>query len=169
MGWRSLYFPITTADNAAAVPTISQKFRIQVSQDSLNGKILAGLAAGIFYYGNPAFTAITMEIWTDKGGTPGRLLATSTTSYAKSQLLTLGGANNSGYSILGFAFPRIPLRAGMFYHAVIRLSGYTGNDGSHVGWRQSWPDPQYRTGITIEGKEAGYFPFELSVSTVDPG
>lgn len=166
MGWRSLYYPIMTADNAAAVPTIAQKFRIQVGEAN---RILAGLVAGVFHYGNPAFTAITMEVWTDKNGSPGRLLATSTTSYTKAQLLTLGGPNNSGYSILGFAFPRIPLKAGMFYHAVVRLSGYTGNNGSHVGWRQSYPDPQYRTGVTIQGKEAANFPFELTVNTIEAG
>lgn len=161
-----IYKPIFTADNAAAVPTIAQKFRIQVGEEN---KILAGLVAGVIYYGNPLFTAITMELWTDKGGSPGRLLTTSTTSYAKAQLLTLGGAGNSGYSQLGFAFPRIPLKAGMFYHAVIRFSGYTGVEGSHAGWRQSYPDPQYRTGFVVESVNAGKFPFELSVNTTKVG
>lgn len=166
MGWRNLYYPISTADNAAAVPTIAQKFRLATTSVDA---ILAGFMAGLFFYGNPVFTAITMEIWTDKGGSPGRLLATSTTSYLKAVLLTLGGANNSGYRLLGFAMPRIPLKKGMYYHAVVRLSGYTGTDASHVGWRQSYPDPQYRTGVTFEGKEAANFPFELDVKTVKTG
>jgi len=164
MGWRMIYKPIFTADNAAAVPTIAQKFRIQVGEDS---KILAGLAAGIIFYGNPAFDLVKMEVWTDKGGSPGRLLATSITEYRKADLLTLGGAGNSGYSQLGFAFPRIPLKAGMYYHAVVRFTGYSGVEGSNAGWRQSYPDPQYRTGLRIESVDAGKFPFELSVNTLE--
>lgn len=164
MGWRMLYKAIMTADNAAAVPTIAQKFRISVGEDS---KILAGLASGVILYGNPVFTAVKMEIWTDKGGSPGRLLATSTTEYTKAQLLTLGGAGNSGYSQLGFAFPRIPMKAGMFYHAVLRFTGYTGVEGSHGGWRQSYPDPQYRSGVNVESVDAAKFPFELSVTTLE--
>lgn len=166
MAWRMLYIPIFTADNAAAIPTIAQKFRLQVGEEN---KILAGLVAGVICYGNPVFTAITMELWTDKAGAPGRLLTTSTTQFTKAQILTLGGAGNSAYSQLGFGFPRIPMKAGMFYHAVVRLSGYTGVEGSHVGWRQSYPDPQYRTGITIESVEAAKFPFELSVNTTKVG
>lgn len=159
-----IYKPIFTADNAAAVPTIAQKFRVQVGEDS---RILAGLAAGVIFYGNPVFDLVKMEVWTDKGGSPGRLLATSTTEFRKADLLTLGGAGNSAYSQLGFVFPRIPLKAGMYYHAVVRFTGYTGIEGSHAGWRQSYPDPQYRTGVTIESVEAAKFPFELSVNTLE--
>lgn len=164
MGWRMLYKPIFTADNAAAVPTIAQKFRIAADQDS---KILAGLVAGVIWYGNPVFDLVKMEIWTDKGGSPGRLLATSTNSFTKAQLLTLGTPNNSGYSILGFTFPRIPLKAGMYYHAVVRFTGYTGVEGSHAGWRQSYPDPQYRAGLVLESTDAAKYPFEMSVNTLE--
>lgn len=164
MGWRMIYKPFFTADNSAAIPPMAQKFRLPADQDS---KILAGLAAGVIFYGNPAFTAVKMEIWTDKGGSPGRLLATSTTEYAKAAILTLGGAGNSAYSQLGFAFPRIPMRAGMYYHAVLRFTGYTGIEASHAGWRQSYPDPQYRGGLNIESIDTAKFPFEMSVLTLE--
>lgn len=162
MGWRHNYRSISTADNAAAVPVHSQKFRIIPGNDSA---VLAALEAGVIFYGYPVFTAITLELWSDKGGSPGRLIATSSNSFARAECLTLGGPDNSGYRMLGFTMPGVPLKAGAYYHAAIRFTGYTGNDASHCGWRQVFPDPIYRTGLTIEGVAAATFPFELSVFT----
>lgn len=161
MTWMLLVKRFLTADMSASIPTIYQSFKISSGNPSA---FLAGLQAHVDLYNDPAFTALTMEVWSDKNGAPGRLLATSTTSYAKAALLEV-----QDYALrqLGFEFPKIPLKAGMLYHATLRASGYTGTDSTNIGWVSSYPKPQYTTGITQTISKAGNYPLELNVFTAE--
>jgi hypothetical protein len=163
MAWYMLTKQILTADNSSTAPGVFQQFRLGTAESPA---LLRGLSCGIVLYNDPAFTSLTMELWSDRTNAPGKLIATSSTSYAKAVLLT---TNNHGVRFLGFTFGRIPLRPGSYYHAAIRLSGYTGTDSSYVGWRVSYPDLEYSTGITQEKTKAGIYPLQLSVLTAEQG
>jgi hypothetical protein len=162
MTWNMIGKPFSTADMSASVPTISQRFRIPTTQSP---HLLGELVAGIVLFNDPAFTALTMELWSDRNGSPVRLLATSTTSLAKAAVLT---TEDHAYKILGFLFdPQPTLNPGTYYHAVIRASGYTGNSSSHIAWRHSYPDPQHADGVTLEAVNAARFPFDLTFLTAE--
>lgn len=156
MSWRMIGKPFTTAE-MTGTPTITQKFTLSTT----NGDhLLRGLNAGVIFYNNVVFTAVSMQVWTDRSGSPGSLMASSTNSYTKLQAME--GENNA-YKVLGFTFDDVPLRAGASYHAVLIASGYTGDDTSNIAWRKSYPDPQYRTGVTLNAAKAANHPLELSV------
>lgn len=156
MTWRHIVKPYDTGDMSATVPTVFQRFKLPTS---IGNHLLHGMHAGVIVVGNPTFTALTMELWSDDGDGPGKLIATSSTSWLKAQIHTL----NHAVKQVGFAFNKVPLRSGLYYCAALRASGYTGADASYLGWRYSYPDPQYRTGLTIEVVKGLYFPFDLSV------
>ncbi len=157
MSWRMISKPYTTAE-MIGTPTISQRFTTSTNQ------ALRGVAAGVLVYNNPAITALTMEIWTDRDSSAAVLIATSSTSYSKVQLL---GVENSSYNLVGFTFDDIALRSGGFYHLALRASGYTGDATSHVAWRKSYPDPQYRTGMTLNAAKAANHHLEFSLITAE--
>lgn len=164
MSWYMLTKQILTADNSSTAPGVYQKFRLGTSESPA---VLAGMAVALTFYGDPAFASLTMELWSDRDGAPGKLMATSSTSYTKAVLLT---TEDHGLRLLGFTFSRLPLRPGLYYHAAIRLTTYTGTDSSYVGWKFSYPDPQYSTsGLTEEKRKAAYYPLELSITTVEQG
>jgi hypothetical protein len=149
MSWKSIGVPISTAENTAK--SISQEFIPE------SNTILRGMVAGLIFYGNPVFTSIQMFLYSGNS-----YLATSTKSFNKLDILTL----EHGYRILGFEFEPYKLKAGNDYRAVLLLNGYTGNSTSHIAWRKSYPDPQYRTGITLTCEKGAKYPLELSLVTV---
>lgn len=161
MSWRMIGKPFLTAE-MTGTPVITERFRLAaLSRDAL----LKAVQLGVIFYANPAFTSVYVELWSDRGGSPIRKLATSSTSYAKAVCLTTG---TSAYRFMGFAFSTAePLKAGTYYHIVLRASGYTGNSASHIAWRHSYPDPQYQSGVTRNAAKAAKHPFELAFVTVD--
>lgn len=113
-----------TADMSATIPTITQKFKFT---DSV---VIKAIRALVIAYGNPAFTALSAEIWDDQGGYPSVLKATSTNSRTKLQLMTDLNAFKSTY----FDFASPTLRAGSYYHLALRASAYTGTASTHLAW-----------------------------------
>lgn len=154
MSWKNLVQPYDTADMSATVPTIFQRLKISAS---LSSYLLHGITVGLAFVGSPVFTAITAELWSDDGNSPGKLIATSTTSWTKAQCLTLAHA----IKFVGFAFNKVHMRAGLNYHIAIRASAYTGSDTSYIAWRFSYPDPQYQTGVTAEVTKGLAHPFDV--------
>lgn len=157
MGWRMVGKPYATAD-MVGTPTVSQKFSLTENQ------IIRGINAGVIFYNTPVFTSLYLKLYSDRGGSPAYLFATSTNSYTQAQCLA--GDTNS-YRILGFTFADIPARLSTTYHAVLYASGYTGDASSHIAWRTTYPDPQYRTGITTSAEKGANQPFEFAIISGD--
>lgn len=151
--WTMVGKPFATADMSATVPTLYWRFRIPTTGTE---HFLKGAGAGVIFYGTPVFTALSAEIWSDQGSAPRKLIANSTTSWLKAQLITLA----HGCKYVGFDFPAVPLFPGAYYHLALRASGYTGTNASHIAWKHSYPDPQYAPGFTVETKKAGVMAFD---------
>ena len=159
--WNMIGKPITTAENSATIPGVFQRFRIPGPNPHM---LLQGIGCGIIFH-DPAFTALSAELWADDGsGSPSVLLATSLTSWLKTEI-------DAQYTLdykclwMGFEFTPYPLRRDVWYHLALRMTGYTGNDTNHIAWRHSYPDAQYQTnlGFTIEAKKAAKVPLEAMI------
>ena len=154
MTWRMIGKPILTADLTAPIG-VSQKF----SKPS-GGMIVTGAQVGVILYNDPAFTSLSARIYSDSAGSPKVLLATSTNSYTKAELLEV---EDHALKFTGFSFNSVPLQSGVSYHLVLFPSGYTGTDASHIAWRMSYPDPQYQTGLTLDAAHADNHHLEFSL------
>lgn len=132
--WRNVVKPIATADVASI--GVYQRFR-----HPTKNMVVHGVHIGMALYNDPAFTDIRMKIYADRNGSPGKLLATSTTVYTKAEVLLV---EDHALKFAGFLFePALTLRANQWYHLVLEPSGYTGNDSTFLAWRHSYPDCQY--------------------------
>lgn len=152
MSWRMIGTPILTADLPA---TVSQKFR----HPSKN-VLVKGVQCGIILYNDPAFTTLEARIYSDNGGTAKKLLATSSNSWSKAEILT---TEIHGLKFIGFSFDGITLIENEWYHLVLYPNGYTGTDASHIAWRMSYPDPQYTTGLTLDAAHGDNHHLEFSI------
>jgi hypothetical protein len=161
MSIRTIGKPLSTADVSASIPTVSQKFRIPTSGKN---SLLRGVVTSFIFYGDPAFVALGIELWSDNGGSPSKLIASSTNTWSKAQCLT---TEDHALRWLGFSFNKIPLKAGAYYHIVARPTTYTGNDGSHIAHRNGYPDPVYRTGLSLTFEAQAIYPFDLSIITAE--
>lgn len=157
MNWRMIAKPLATAD-MSGIPTISQRFK--ADSDCL----LKACTVGVVFYNDPAFTNLYLEVWSDRSSAPSKLIATSAV-VAKANILLV---EDHAYKILGLTFSNaFPIKSGAYYHAVLKASAYTGNSGSHIAWRSSYPDPQYQTNVTMNAASADNHPFEITFITSD--
>lgn len=157
--WTHLGKPLYSADVAAAIPTTFQKFRITTGYKN---QIVKEAMIGLFFFNEPSFGNVKAEIWSDNGGAPGRKMAESD-SYSQAECNT----DTFAYRIMTFTFPRVAIKKNTFYYLVIRPSSYSGDVDAHIAWRQSWPDPQYRAGVTITLEASATFPFDVVFTTDD--
>lgn len=103
--------------------------------------VLKAMRTWIILYNPPNFTDLTCKLYADNLGLPGGLIASSTTMWDKTELLT---TQNYGTKEIYFEFePTISLNADIYYHFVLSSTGYTYAEESHVAWRKAWPDPVY--------------------------
>ena len=162
MTWRMICKPLETAETAVGdVPTVAQGFTLS---STAGHKILRKVVIGIFAH-NPTFTTVVMELWSDNGGSPGKLIATSTNSKARANLLPT--ADNFGICFAFFNFADIPLRAGVKYWLAVKATGYTYSASAHIAWRHTWPDPQYQTGLTLTTVKGAKLPLEATLIMAD--
>lgn len=150
MTWRILGKPIATAEvNTTAV---YQKVKIP----ALTNLLIRGVNIGLVVYNNPAFTSIHLDMYDDDSGVPGKKIAQSN-SFTKAEIHTLPHA----YKVVGFTFSDIAVRAGGYIYFALGAVGYTGNSSSHLAWRNSYPDPQFITGVTLDAAHADNHPLEI--------
>lgn len=163
MGWKMVIKPYTTAE-MTGTPTVSQRFRLSTTAPKA---FLEGVSVGAVFYNDPTFTAVHAEIWSDRAGSPIRLLATSDNSFTKAEVVKVSSALKIySYAFMGFSFATpYPLVPGAYYHVVFRASGYTGTTSAFVASRHGYPDPQYLTGVTLTLPKAAKFPFEVGFMT----
>lgn len=156
MSWRMIGKPYATAD-VTTVPSITQRFQHNLAESP---HVLRGVSVGLIFYNDPSFTSITLELWSDRATGAGALIAQSSTSYTK---LACMESENSAYKVLGFTFPDVALRPGCLYRLALKPVGYTGDATAHIAWRHSYPDPQYRAGLTLNAAKGANTPFEFSI------
>lgn len=101
-----------------------------------------------------AMTDLRLRIYSNNvagGNVPEYQLAESTSIWTKTQLITMPDATTLQYGVVGvpFRFSDFPARASDTYHLVLKASGYTGSDTSHLSWRRGYPDPTYRGNLTM--------------------
>lgn len=108
---------------------------------------------------DPTFTDINAKIYTVGGdGTPLSLLATSTDSRTKSELISLP----HGYKETYFSFNNIPLEGTSQYALVINGTGYAPTTSSYIAWRIDFPDPIYRNpGISYTIEAINRCPYRM--------
>lgn len=153
MSWRMLAKPITTAEMGTA-----DVFQRITMPPAIN-RIMKAATVGVVFYNDPAFTNLHVRIYANNAGVPGTLIATSA-AWAKADLITLDHA----YKAIGFTFSTpVNLAAGGIYHFVLFATAYTGDATSHIAWRLSYPDPQYRDGLTLDAAHGDNHPYELSI------
>lgn len=153
MTWRMIGQPIEDADLVAPIG-VSQKFRHPTSK-----MIIAGAVVGLVICDDPTFTSVRLKLYTDRNGTPGKLLATSTNSWTKAQVHTLPTAKKD----VGFSFTPITLQGNVWYHLVVDLVGYTYSAASHVAWRFDYPDPKYQLNLTLDAASAIQHPLDFTL------
>lgn len=157
--WDHIAKPISTADIAGALPSIYQTFRITTGYKN---QLLLGCVVGLFFYNNPAFGNVNLELWSDEGGVPKRKIWVSD-NYKQAECNTAIFA----YRLMGFTFPKVAIKKNSLYHLTVRPSSYAGDPSSFIAWRQSWPDPQYKTNVTITLEFSAKYPYEVSFMTAD--
>jgi len=94
--------------------------------------ILKDLGSWFIIFGDPVLTDLTMKLHANEqsDNTPGELIASSTTTFTKAQLLTLDNA----IKYAGFRFNDVPIQADTNYHIVMAGTGYTPTANSGVAW-----------------------------------
>lgn len=152
MAWTVYCVPYSTA--AMTDASIYQYFKPE------NNIILTALRAWIVQVDDPAYTSINMKIYSNSGGLPRTLIATSTNSQTKAAMFS---TSNSGVKEVYFNFSPLVLKQDETYHAVINASGYTGTSTSHLAWRQMLWEPVYRTGYNATFGGASVSPLGLTV------
>lgn len=111
----------------------------------------------LIFYNDPVFTSLSMDIYTDNGSdSPGVLYASSTNSILKSEIMTEANAVKS----MNFNFNNLNFKANEIYNALIRISGYTGTNSSHIAWYKSF-DPVYND-PTATLNEISTTPYHIS-------
>lgn len=161
MTYRCYGKPFETAD-LATPPTMFQKFTL----DALEGnQVLKAIVAGLLIHNTDLTGYLQARLFADSAGSPGALIANSTT---QKDLASLRPSAGSPY-VLGWynwEFPETALRAGASYHIGFRVVGsYSYSDAQHIAWLRSFPDPQYRDGITLEVTKLLSHPFDLGIIT----
>lgn len=152
--WRMIGRQLDTAD-LAGVPSVTQRFR-----HPSRALVLRGVQIGVILCNDPTFDDLSAKIYADRAGSPGKLIATSSTLWSKAQVLT---QYQNGVKFCGFTFPDVNLQAGTWYHLALVPTAYVGDNDSHVAWRTSYPDPQYSLNLELNAAKAANHHLEFSI------
>lgn len=150
MGWSVMAERMETADMIS--PLKPQKV---IPNANL---ILIGVRTWVVLYNDPTYTSLKMEIWSNDGGSPGALIATSINVQLKADVCTL----DNGIKEIWFEFDYVNLKDTDSYFFVLQANGYTDNwptDG--IAWRKGWPDPVYTTNVSTTYNSIGTSPYTL--------
>lgn len=129
----------------------SQKFSVT------DGTFIRGSQEWLIFYNSPTFTQLSMHIYTDRGGSPGSSIKTSSKTWTTAEIIAAATQLETGAAFTDLRYGVVklywdwddfPLRGGADYHFVLQATGYTGTASSHIAWRKGWPDPVYTEGVT---------------------
>lgn len=142
--------------NTAQMTDTSMSIRFKPGDESILRAVRTWL---IFNNYTGSFTSLVGKIYSDRATVPGALIATSTNSFNRADVITL----NSGVKEIYFTFDDVSLSPNLFYHLVLNCSNYTATASDHIAWRKAWPDPVYRTGWSQTYESLGVAPYFLTV------
>lgn len=143
---------------AASIPTVSQRFKIPTTKPH---SLLQGAGLGVIFH-DSLFTALSLELWSDRSGSPSKLIATSETAWTKTQVDARFPLDYKCV-FMGFQFTPVSLRKGVWYHLALRATGYTGDTTNHIAWRHQYPDPAYPVTFDEEVINAAWYPLEAMI------
>lgn len=152
MGYRCWAERFVTADFSGS-PVHYQKVT------PTNSIALKSIRSRFVVYNTPAMTSLGLRIYSNANSAPGTLLYTSSTTWTKNQITTLAHGAREIY----FEFSAPHLIGGNSYYLVPWITGYTGNESSHIGWVKAFPDPTYVTGLTIEARSVSVLPYSFGI------
>lgn len=126
--------------------------------------ILRAVRTWIIVVGDPTFTDLHMKMYSNQligsDNSPNVLIATSTNTLTKSEIITL----ENGVKEIYFEFDYIPCNGETLYNFVINGTGYTSpTTTSHIAWRKAFPDPVYTSGYTPAMETVPYSPYALYI------
>lgn len=156
--WKMIGRPLSTADMAAAIPVVTQRIQLPTTKPKM---LLQGAGLGVIFH-DSIFTALTLELWADRAGSPSKLITTSTNQWTKAQVDAQFPLDYKCV-FMGFEFTPVPLVRGIDYHLALRASGYTGNTDNHIAWRHQYPDPAYPVAFDEEVCNAAWYPLEAMI------
>lgn len=152
--WKVYGNVLLTADINGTDKSQAMKFRPN------SNIVVRAIRTWFVLYNSPVYTALSLRIYADQGGSAGKLIATSTNSHVPGDLLT-----TEAYGLKGtyFEFDDIALNGDTWYHVLPYATGYTGTDASHIAWVKGWPDNEYRTGLALDYEESIKSPYRFAV------
>lgn len=121
--------------------------------------ILIGCRTWIILVGDPTFTNLSMQIYSNRAGSPGKLLETSTDTRTKAEILLV---DDHAVKEIYFTFDDFSVKSNETYNFVLTGSGYTYGASSYLAWRVAWPDPVYTENYTPTTSNLGVAPKFIS-------
>lgn len=157
--WDHIGKPISTADAVASTPNFWQKFRVT---DGYRNQLLKEVVTGLFFYNQPSFGSVKLEIWSEENGAPCRKIAESD-SFSQAEC----NVDPFAYRILCFTFSPLAIKKNGYYYLTVKPSSYTGDASSHIAWRQSFPNPANESGITLSLEYGAKYPYDVVFTSSD--
>lgn len=153
MGWRVFGDPWETGELENKTKFVTIEFG--------SNKIIRAIRTWVIVYNDPVFTNLNMKIYSNEvvssDNTPKKLLATSTNTLTKAEIITL----DNGVKEIYFEFDDFPVVGADKYNLVINGAGYAPTGSSHLAWRKAFPDPVYSGGFTPSIERMMYAPYEV--------
>jgi hypothetical protein len=118
---------------------------------------LKAIRLTVILYNNPTLTGLQAHIYSNRGGVPYGLIASSTNDWDKSEISTYDNAARQIY----FEFSQRHLNGSDTYHIVLTSDTYTGTDSSHIAWKLNFPDGIYTNDMTEQVRYLNVWPQEL--------
>lgn len=124
-----------------------------------NNQIMLACRSWFIFYSSPVFTNLKMRVYSNDGGAPGEVIATSTNSWNAADLYTQAHAVKEMY----FDFDYPTFKIDDLYHFVPYADTYTGTINSHIAWKNTFPDPPYKAGLTLTYEKLLIYPYDLTI------
>lgn len=125
-------------------------------------QIIKKIVVPVVVIGEPVITNLRAKIYgnNETGNTPILLLRTSTNSYNKADIVSVG---NHGFNHLYFLFDDICVSNTQEFHVVLEADVYTPSTDNQMGWQNAWPDPTYTTNYTVTGNNFLASPLKVAI------
>lgn len=120
--------------------------------------VLFASRAWYIFYNNSSWDNLVMKFYSDDNGSPGQLVGTSTNSWVANEIYTLDYAAKEIY----FEWANPVFKDEDTFHFVTHIDNYIGSSSSHVSWKKTFPDPPYKTGLTLTFEKLLTYPYDLT-------
>lgn len=157
MAWTVYFDPILDAD---LTTTTGKSIRFKTSTKH---RVMTHCQTGVCFSNVGAFSSLCLKLYSDRDGNAGALIATSTNSYNKADVLE---TYDNGIKFLVFTFENISLNKDTYYHFLLSASGYTFSESSFMGWIKAWPDPVYGQPVSWNDLDNNSYIFALLGKTL---